>query len=165
MKTSIRSFGADEVLALRQLLKPFLAETLARSAALLDRDGRLLALEGDARDLDTSAFATLAAADFEASHQLAELLGETEFSSLYHHGPMGSMYLADVGGYLILATIFDERTTLGLIRMKVRETLPELLEILDELVAAQASQPARGPVLGAGWADEAGSEIDRLFAE
>ena len=161
---ALRSFGAEEVGALGHILKPFLVESGARWAAVLDRDGRLLTGAGDPGAIDPATFATLAAADFEAADQLAALLGEDEFAALYHHGPRGSMYLADVAGSLILATTFDQRATLGLVRMKVREAMPELLEVLDEIAASQ-SAPAADAGLGNGWADEAGSEIDRLFAE
>lgn len=161
----IRSFGAEEVGALEQILKPFLVETGARWAALIDRDGRLLSLAGDGGGLDTAGLSTVLAADFEANDQLAALLGKGEFATLYHHGPRGSMFLADVGGLLILATAFDDRATLGLVRMQARGAMPELLEVLDEIAASQPQAGEAVPGLGGDWADEAGSEVDRLFAE
>ncbi|HKJ92680.1 MAG TPA: roadblock/LC7 domain-containing protein, partial [Longimicrobiales bacterium] len=106
-------------------------------------------------------FASLAAADFAASDQLAGLLGEDEFTSLYHQGEAGSMYLADVAGSAILAAVFDHSTTLGMVRLKTRTVVPEVVELLNELVG-RPSQPGQG--LDASWLSAAADEIDRLFA-
>ncbi|MFW6202640.1 MAG: roadblock/LC7 domain-containing protein [Gemmatimonadota bacterium] len=144
------------------ILASFLDETQARCAVLLDRDGRLLALTGETTEFDGTAFATLAAADFAAGDRLASLLGEDEFTSLYHQGEDHSMYLVDIGGTAILAALFDDdRSSLGLVRLTAKRAVPRFATLLAE----RPGEDLHVEGLGDGWADEAGSEVDRLFRD
>lgn len=156
-----RDLDADGRARLDAVLASFVEETQARCAVLLDRDGRPLVLAGKTAQLDDTAFASLAAADFAAGDRLASLLGEDEFTSLYHQGDHHSMYLVDVGGTAILAALFDDRSSLGLVRLKAKRAVPRFAALLAERAAAEPEDAG----LGDGWADEAGDEIDRLFAE
>jgi predicted regulator of Ras-like GTPase activity (Roadblock/LC7/MglB family) len=156
----IAALGPDDLARIETLLQTFVVEAGARSAFLVDRHGRAVAAGGDREGVDQTSFASLAAADFDASDQLARLLGEREFTSLYHQGVHGSMYIADVAGTVLLAAVFDRTTTLGMVRLETREVTPRIRAILTEL-------EARGPEarrLDAGWGDEAVTEIDRLLA-
>lgn len=155
----LASLGPDDLETVNRLLQSFVDEAGARCALLLDRDGRPVTAFGDTADLDETSFASLAAADFDASDQLAGLLGEQEFNSLYHQGVDGSMYLSEIAGAAILAAVFDRRTTLGMVRLKTREVVPELVSLLKELGTREGS-PGR---LDDDWSDDAVDEIDRLF--
>jgi predicted regulator of Ras-like GTPase activity (Roadblock/LC7/MglB family) len=159
----IASIGTNDLEQIESLLKSFLRETSARCAALVDRSGRLLTALGDTGGIDQVTFASLAAADFAASDQLAVLLGESEFSSLYHHSDRQSMYLADVAGWAILAALFDRRTTLGMVRIKAKGVVGRLGRVFREL----AERGPSGAVvqMEVGWADDVESEIDRLFTD
>jgi predicted regulator of Ras-like GTPase activity (Roadblock/LC7/MglB family) len=156
----IRSVGPQDVQRLDQLLTTFVGESQVTCALLLDRTGRLLTTAGDVEGLDGTSFASLAAADFAASDQLAELLGEQEFSALYHAGDVRSMYLADIVGIAVLATMFDGGTTLGMVRLKTRTLVPQLAELITELASRDQ---ARRPQLDKSWLSDAVDEIDRLF--
>lgn len=160
---SISFLGADDVRELDALLARFIAEARARCALLCDRSGRLLTAVGEAGDFDQTTFASLAAGDFAASDQLAAHLGEREFASLYHHGRRHSMFLADVGGSVILAVLFDQRTTLGMVRVRTRQVVPACAALFEQL----RTRGPRGNLqhLESGWAAEAESEIDRLFTD
>jgi predicted regulator of Ras-like GTPase activity (Roadblock/LC7/MglB family) len=160
---SIASIGTDDLEHLESLLQRYLQETNARWAVLIDRTGRLLATMGDTGGVDQTAFASLAAADFAASDQLAALLGEREFASLYHHGERQSMYLADVAGWAILSALFDRRTTLGMVRIKTKSVVARLGRVFRDIADSGPS----GSVVSmeVGWADDAESEIDRLFTD
>jgi predicted regulator of Ras-like GTPase activity (Roadblock/LC7/MglB family) len=159
----IGSIGADDLERFQQLLSTYLTETHARCVVLVDRTGRLLATAGDTGGFDQISFASLAAADFAASDQLAALLGEPEFASLYHHGDRQSMFLADLGGWAILVMLFDAGTTLGLVRLRSRAALPRLVEVFEGLARREREMPAVR--MDEGWAAEAEDEIDRLFGE
>jgi predicted regulator of Ras-like GTPase activity (Roadblock/LC7/MglB family) len=159
-RDAIAELGPDDVRTMEILLRAFVREAAARAAFLLDRRGRALASAGDVTGMDETSFASLAVADFEASGQLALLLGQPEFTALYHQGVHGSMYLSDIRGVAILAVVFDPRTTLGMVRLKTREILPRLTMLLE---AVEKRQPRKGG-LDAGWGDLAASQIDRLLA-
>lgn len=160
MSVDLGALGPDERDSLTRLLRAFVAETGARCALLLDRQGRPLTAFGDTGSLDETIFASLAAADFDASDQMAALLGEEEFTSLYHQGVDGSMYLSDIAEAAILAAVFDRRTTLGMVRLKTRQVVPRLADLLSRIAEA----PGDRPKLEAGFADDAAVHIDRLFA-
>ena len=162
-RDSITYFSQQDVQQLEDLLKGFLGETRARCAVLVDRSGRLLTSFGDTAGMDRVTFASLVAGDFSASDQLASLLGEQEFSSLYHQGEGNSMFLADLDGWAILAALFDGRTTLGMVRLKSKAIVPKFATLFAGF-ASRAPSPPLG-ALQAEWAEEAGAEIDRLFSD
>lgn len=163
-REAITFFGPQDVQQLDQLLASFLGETHASCAVLVDRSGRLLTAVGDTSSLDQITFASLVAGDFAASDQLAALLGEKEFSSLYHQGECRSMFLADVAGWAILAALFDGRTTLGMVRLKSKAVVPKFATLFSAF-AARAPVAHQDGVFQQDWVAEAEGEIDRLFVD
>ena len=151
------SFTEDDFGAITQSLQRFLHESNARCALLVDRTGQLVATVGEPPTFDPTAFATLTAADFSANDQLARLIGETDFNSLFHQGERESMYLADVARRVILVVLFDNRTTLGLVRLKMKETVLELTKLFEAVFARGQGQQRPNILAGAD------DEIDKLF--
>ena len=152
------SFTEDDFGAITNHLQSFLRDSNARCALLVDRTGQLVATVGEAPKFDPTTFATLTAADFSANDQLAKLIGENDFNSLFHQGEKESMYLADVARRVILVVLFDNRTTLGLVRLKTKETVTELTKLFEAVFARGASGgPAKNILAGAD------DEIDKLF--
>jgi predicted regulator of Ras-like GTPase activity (Roadblock/LC7/MglB family) len=158
------SFEEADFHRIDRILQGFLYDANARCAMLVDRTGQLVTTAGEKPEFDSVAFSSLAAADFSANDQLATMIGETEFSSLFHQGEKESMYLADVARRVILVVLFDNRTTLGMIRIKVKGVVRELTEIFSELFSRSAASPS-GPRVESGFVDEAEDEIDRLFGD
>lgn len=158
------SFEERDFARIDQLLNAFLFESGARCALLVDRTGQLVTSAGEAPQFDSVAFASLAAADFSANDQLASMIGENEFSSLFHQGEKESMYLADVAKRIILVILFDNRTTLGMIRIKTKSMVRELAGIFQAMFARQSAPGASARVESA-FVDEAEDEIDRLFGD
>jgi len=153
------SFTEEDFGAITQSLQRFLYESNARCALLVDRTGQLVATVGEQPKFDPTAFATLTAADFSANDQLARLIGETDFNSLFHQGEKESMYLADVARRVILVVLFDNRTTLGLVRLKMKQSVDELTAIFQ----AVFERPQAGHGEGGGLLSGAEDEIDKLF--
>ena len=145
-----------------QHLSELLREANARCAMLVDRTGQLLCKVGESVSFDTTAFASLTAADFSANDQLAKMIGEDEFASLFHQGEKESMYLADVARRVILVVLFDERTTVGLVRLRVRQTVRDLKTLFEEMFDRA---PRGGGDKSAGLLEGADDEIDRLFGD
>jgi predicted regulator of Ras-like GTPase activity (Roadblock/LC7/MglB family) len=153
------SLSPADVERLDETLAGLVDDSGARCAVLIHRAGQQLAAAGDRHHLDEAAFATLAAADFAASDQLALLLGEDHFSTLYHQGERASLFVLGLDSNTLLAVLFDDRTTLGLVRLRGRAVVPQL----KGLVAAIAGDDRRSARLGRDWVDAAGSELDRLL--
>ena len=139
-------------------------ESNARCALLVDRAGQLLASVGEQLSFDPTAFASLTAADFSANDQLAKMIGEPEFASLFHQGEKESMYLADIARRVILVVLFDERTTVGMVRLRVRHTVSDLVALFDEMFAREAPGTAT-PTQRGGLLEGAEDEIDKLFGD
>ena len=158
------ALGEADFARIDRILHDFLAGSAARCALLVDRAGQLVTSAGQAPQFDSMAFASLAAADFSANDQLASLIGETEFSSLFHQGERESMYLADVAKRIILVVLFDNRATLGMIRLKVKGVVRELSQIFLEMFERQATAGS-GPRVENAYVDAAEDEIDRLFGD
>jgi predicted regulator of Ras-like GTPase activity (Roadblock/LC7/MglB family) len=153
------SFTEDDFGAITKSLQKFLFESNARCALLVDRSGQLVATVGEQPHFDPTAFASLTAADFSANDQLAKLIGETDFNSLFHQGERESMYLADVARRVILVVLFDTRTTLGLVRLKMKETVGELTKLFEQVF----SRGNDGQSQPQGLLHGAEDEIDKLF--
>ncbi len=141
-------------------LTELLKESNARSALVVDRTGQLLATAGEALSFDPTVFASLTAADFSANDQLAKMIGEPEFASLFHQGEKESMYLADIARRVILVVLFDQRTTVGLVRLRVKQTVQDLGQLLDEMFSWASGASEKGGLL-----EGAEDEIDKLFGE
>src|SRR5690349_18318809 len=154
------SFGEDDYRRIQSILTDFLHVSGSRTALIVDRTGQLVATVGEPPVFDPTAFASLTAADFSANDQLARMLGEPEFGSLFHQGEKESMYLADIARRVILVVLFDNRTTLGLVKLRVRGVVASLNALFAELFERRETQ---GPRVEAAFLGEAEDEIDKLF--
>lgn len=159
-ETSAGTWSLDEsdYRKITEHLNGLLKESNARCALLVDRTGQLLANAGEQLTFDPTAFATLTAADFSANDQLAKMIGEPEFASLFHQGEKESIYLADVARRVILVVLFDQRTTIGMVRLRVKQTVSDLGKLFDQMFN-------RGPATTGGVLEGADDEIDRLFGD
>lgn len=157
------SFDHQDYEKIHGVLNDLLYQSNARCTLLVDRTGQLVATVGEKPNFDATAFASLTAADFSANDQLATMIGEDEFNSLVHQGQKESMYLADIGRRLILVVLFDNRTTLGLVRIKIKSAVEDLNRVFQEVF--RRFEAGAKPAMETGFADEAEDEIDRLFRE
>ncbi len=155
------SLGESDYRRISEHLTELLRESDARCAMVVDRTGQLLATVGEELSFDPTVFASLTAADFSANDQLAKMIGEPEFASLFHQGQKESMYLADVGRRLILVVLFDQRTTVGLVRLRVKQTVQDLSQLVNEMFG----RPSHGQLESqqGGLLEGAEDEIDKLF--
>ena len=127
------AFREDDSRRITDILRTFLSESSARTAMIVDRTGQLVSTVGEPPTFDPTAFASLTAADFSANDQLARMLGEPEFGALFHQGERESMYLADVARRVILVVLFDNRTTLGLVKLRVKAAVGQLNQVFTDM--------------------------------
>ncbi len=156
------SFSEDDSRRIDEILNGFLGDASARTALIVDRTGQLVATVGEPVQFDPTAFASLTAADFSANDQLARMLGEPEFGALFHQGERESMYLADIARRVILVVLFDNSTTLGLVKLRVRHAVTQLNTVFTEMFS-RAEDSAASPRVESGFLGDAEDEIDRLF--
>jgi predicted regulator of Ras-like GTPase activity (Roadblock/LC7/MglB family) len=113
------------------VLAGFLSESGAAEVVLIDRSGQPLAQRG-AGERDTVSISALAAGAFSSTAAMARLLGETEFSVLFHEGATRNIHVSTVDHATILLAIFDSHTTVGMVRLFAREASAAIAGILDE---------------------------------
>ena len=111
-----------------------LDENLLRAGAdcvlLVDRSGNLIVNRGDPANLDVVALAALSAANFGATAEIAKLIGEDDFTLLFHKGKNENIHFTKVGRGFILITLFGKDVSLGVIRLKTAKVTEDLLPIL-----------------------------------
>ena len=108
-------------------------ESNALATFLVDKDGQLLGSSKNTEEYDKTSLAALIAGNVAATGGLAKLLGEKEFSLLFHEGDNEHLHISLVMGKLILVVIFDDSTSLGLIRLRVKRAIKNFEIILNEL--------------------------------
>jgi predicted regulator of Ras-like GTPase activity (Roadblock/LC7/MglB family) len=134
-----------EYVDFQAVLRKLLADAYAKVVFLVDKNGSLLATAGETQDFDTTSLASLAAGNIAATGGLASLIGEKEFSILFHEGERDNMHISVVGNRLILVVIFDRRSSVGLVRLRVRRAGVELEKIL-QAVDAKSREAEEGGI-------------------
>ncbi|MCD4751429.1 MAG: roadblock/LC7 domain-containing protein [Thermoanaerobaculales bacterium] len=150
----------NQITALLQRLR---VDASAKIVFLVDKNGQQIAAVGEIDTVDTTSLASLTAGNVAATDGLAKLIGEKEFSILFHEGQKDNIHISIVGQRLILVLIFDERSSLGLVRLRVRKASQEIERVLkemDEKAAEVGIEEATSP-----FAEITDDDIDALFSE
>src|SRR3989440_12827671 len=134
-------------------------DAAARVVVLVEKDGQQLAVHGDVSALDTTSLASLAAGNVAATTGMAQLIGEKEFPTLSHEGERESIHISVIGRVL-LVVVFDERSSLGLIKLRVKQSSIELASIFEEVIRESSKKETTEASLFAEITDE---DIDSLF--
>jgi len=140
----------------------------ARSKAvfLIDKNGQLLGSAGETAGLDTTALATLAAGNIAATGGLAQLLGQREFSILFHEGERDHLHISVIGGQVILLILFDQRSSLGLIRLRAKKATEEIGQIFEEITRKlKRNRREDRTLLASAFAEITDEDIDNLFGK
>ena len=140
------------------VLAKLLLDSAARVTFLVDKDGQQIAVQGDVGDIDTTSLASLTAGNVAATTGMAKLIGEREFPTLSHEGERESIHICVIGRVL-LVVVFDERSSLGLVKLRVKQVSNELAAIIEQ-VTRQSKKSADEAALFAEITDE---DIDSLF--
>jgi predicted regulator of Ras-like GTPase activity (Roadblock/LC7/MglB family) len=143
---------------IKAVLMKLRLDSSARVAFLIDKDGQEIAVDGDVSNLDTTSLASLAAGNVAATGGMARLIGEKEFPTLSHEGERESIHICVIGRAL-LVVVFDDRSSLGLVKLRVKQVSGELA-VIFETVIREARKAAEEASLFAEITDE---DIDSLF--
>ena len=145
-------------------LDGFLELSGARTALLIDREGHLVTRRGETVQSSLESISALIAGSFAATREMARLLGEPHFTTLFHQGQRDSIQVALVGETALFATVFDGRTNLGLVRYYASETAQRLEGILSEMQARTgAASSAASDQLSSDFSQSASAALDKLF--
>jgi len=151
----------EEITQIEALISGMLRNAEAKCALLVDKDGHLITRQGFTHSLDTTALAALLAGSFASTKEIARLVGEPEFSVLFHQGKKDHIHMSLVGERSILVIIFDDRTTIGMVRLYAKETAAKLTKIFVKV--QQKSQATEGAGVGNEFASMAQEKLDDIF--
>lgn len=145
---------------IKHVLARLCVECVARVVFLVDRDGQPIAFHGDIGDMDTTSFSSLAAGNVAATSSMAKLIGEDTFPSVFHEGERESIFISVIGRSL-LVVVFDERSTLGLVKLRTKRASHEVAAVLDEAAIASVQLQMSNNSLFSEITDD---DIDSLFS-
>jgi predicted regulator of Ras-like GTPase activity (Roadblock/LC7/MglB family) len=152
----------DEFKKIDEELKKLHQQANSKIVFLVDKNGQLIASAGDTHNVDTTALASLTAGNIAATGGMARLLGEKEFSILFHEGERDNIHISLIAQRVILVVIFDQRSSLGLVRLRVKKTSESLTRIFEEMVH-KAEKDRDSGLQDSPFAEISDEDIDNLF--
>ncbi|MGA2192540.1 MAG: roadblock/LC7 domain-containing protein [Nitrospirota bacterium] len=135
----------------------------AKVVFLVDKNGQLISSVGETRGIDTTSLASLTAGNVAATGGMARLLGEKEFSIIFHEGEKDNIHISIIGQRVILVVIFDQRSSLGLVRLRVKKSSEALTKIFETVDEKAKTSRAKGRVSVSPFAEITDEDIDNLF--
>lgn len=153
----------EEFKEINAVIEKLLRESNSKVIFLVDKNGQLISGVGDVERFDTTSLASLTAGNIAATGGLAKLIGEKEFSILFHEGEKDNLHISIVGGRVILVVLFDARSSLGLVRLRVKKASDELTTIFDRLMT-KAEEKEKSGTSEFPFAEITDDDIDNLFS-
>lgn len=153
------TFYKEDIDRIDKLLAEFLRLSGAKCALLIDKEGHLVTKRGELRTIDIDTISALVAGSFAATKEMARLLGEDEFTAMFHQGERDNIQLSLVGDRTLLTILFDDRTTVGMVRLYAGETAKKLADVYRDVV----ERPEQDTGLGDAYGSEASKTLDKLF--
>ncbi len=127
--------GENQLNEIESTLQKDIIDLGVKCVVLIDMAGNILATRDDgARKHDIYSLAALAAGNFGAVSAMAKIIGEDEFSLLFHKGKSENIHFSKVMDEFLLVTIFSNEVSLGFLRLKVSEAVARISEILSSPV-------------------------------
>ena len=153
----------EEFNQIKTIISKLRVDANGKVVFLVDKNGQQIAASGDLNGVDPTSLASLTAGNVAATDGLAKLIGEREFSILFHEGEHDNLHINVIGGIVILVVLFDERSSLGLVRLRVKKASVELGSVVEEIVLRAESRRASA-LGGSPFAEITDEDIDALFS-
>ena len=158
-------FYEKDIQAIDSVLDAFLKKSAARCALLIDKDGHTITNRGETKNIDLDTIAALVAGSFAATKALASQFGERDFHALFHQGRTGNIQLSLVGERALLTALFDDTTTIGMVRLYATEAAKRLTTLFER---KRKEEPGEAPTLGEDpetFSADATGALDNMFGE
>jgi len=153
-------FYTEDIEIIDKILADFLDRSQAKCALLIDKEGHLVTKKGFTKSFNTDSIAALVAGSFASTREVAKLLGETEFSVLFHQGKNENIHIGLVAERALVVVIFDDRTTLGMVRLYAEELTQKLT---DTMLAAMEKHKDKSSAVSEEYEEAAEKALDDFF--
>ena len=156
----------EEYQQIKEILSRLQSDSNSKIVFLVDKNGQQIASHGDMAGVDATSLASLTAGNVAATDGLAKLIGEKEFSILFHEGERDNIHISLVAQRVILVIIFDEKSSLGLVRLRVKKASLELERVFEVILKkAEADRGNLASRFDSPFAEITDEDIDSLFSE
>ena len=145
------------------VIQKLVRDANAKGIFVVDRNGQLIGEAGEMRGIDTTSLASLTAGCIAATGGLAKIVGEEEFPIHFHQGQRDNLHITLVAKRIILVVIFDDRSSLGLVRLRVKKAGAELAKVFEQ-IQKRSEQAEAGGGAGSPFAEITDEDIDNLFS-
>lgn len=156
----------EEYQQIKEIISRLQRDSNSKIVFLVDKNGQQIAVHGDMHGVDATSLASLTAGNVAATDGLAKLIGEKEFSILFHEGERDNIHISLVAQRVILVVIFDDKSSLGLVRLRVKKASQELEKVFETIL--QKAEMEKGAASGrfeSPFAEITDEDIDSLFSE
>jgi predicted regulator of Ras-like GTPase activity (Roadblock/LC7/MglB family) len=127
---TIQTFDQEQLEKTESILETDLVANGVSVALLVDMAGHIIAKGcADGRGQDVHSLAALAAGNYGAVNAMAKMVGEDEFSLLFHKGRDENLHFSKVNEALLLITVFGNEASIGFLRLKIAEAIEQIRAI------------------------------------
>ena len=145
----------EEFNQIKTIISKLRVDANAKVVFLVDKNGQQIAAHGEIENLDTTSLASLTAGNVAATDGLAKLIGEKD-----------NIHISIVAQRVILVVIFDERSSLGLVRLRVKKASQELNDVFARIMnKVEREKQNAGTAFESPFAEITDEDIDSLFSE
>ena len=128
------TLGQQQLDSIDEILQTDLIDIGVHCVFLIDMSGNIIASLDDGENKhDIYSLAALAAGNFGAVSAMAKIVGEGEFSLLFHKGKKENIHFSKVLTEFLLITLFGNDLSLGFLRLKVAESVEKIKKILEPI--------------------------------
>src|SRR5258705_2658510 len=159
LRTTRLVFYKEDIEVIGKNLNIFLKNSNSQCALLVDKDGHLVTREGTSGSYDVDTISALVAGSFAATKQMAKLRGKEDFALMFHQGKKDNIQLSLVGERTILAVIFDDRTTLGMVRLYSSQIASKLGQVFRDI----SERKSEGEKISQEFGQAARGKLDAIF--
>ena len=144
------------------IIEKLVRDANAKGVFVVDKAGQLVAEAGEMQGIDSTSLASLTAGCIAATGGLAKIVGEEEFPIHFHQGERDNLHMTLVGSRTILVIVFDERSSLGLVRLRVKKAGNGLGKLFEEM---RKKAEADVKTDNSPFAEITDDDIDNLFSD
>src|SRR3990167_17309 len=149
----------EELAQINHICEALNRDSNAKAVLVIDKNGQAMASAGDVHELDVTSLSSLTAGNVAATGGIASLLAEKEFAGQFLEGEKTSYHVSIIGQRVILVVLFDGRSSLGLVRLRVRKASAEMVGVLETMVKKSAAGSGAPSV----FSEITDDDIDNLF--
>ena len=100
---------------------------------VIDMAGNIITAKDNSESkYDVYSFAALAAGNFATVDAMAKLVGEEEFSLLFHKGQESSIHFSKIDEELLLISMFGQEISLGFLRLNVVDAIEQIKRLWNK---------------------------------